>query len=75
MEVVKLFRDQSVSDGLKNIANYVDSGELPDESCTLIIGTEVIHLGCVSDEQAATDAIFNMTLGIHKLMKPIFEDR
>jgi len=74
MEVVKLFRDQSVSDGLKNIANYVDSGELPDDNCTLIIGKEVIHLGCVSDEQAAADAIFNMTLGIHKLMKPIFED-
>ena len=74
MEVVKLFRDQSVSDGLRNIANYVDSGELPSDNCTIIIGTEVIHLGNVSDEQAAADAIFNMTLGTHKLMKAIFDE-
>jgi len=74
MEVVKLFPKQSVSEGLRNIADDIDSGNLPDESCTLIIGTEVFHLGNVSDQQAGADAVFNLTLGIHKLMKPIFED-
>ena len=74
MKVVNLFPNQSVSDGLRNIADEVDSGELPDDGCTVIIGKEVFHLGPGSDEQAATDAVFNMTMGVHKLMKPIFEE-
>ena len=74
MKVVKLFPNQSISEGLRNIADGVDSGDLPDGDCTVIIGKEVFHLGNVSDEQAAADAVFNLTLGIHKLMKPIFDD-
>jgi len=74
MAVISLFPNQSVSDGLRNLADDIDAGNLAGDGCTLIIGKGVFHLGPGSDEQAATDAIFNMTLGIHKLMKPIFED-
>ena len=73
MNIIKLFPNQSISEGLRNIADDIDAGNLPDDGCTLIIGTEVFHLGSVSDEQAGADAVFNMTLGIHKLMKPIFQ--
>ena len=75
MTVISLFPNQSISEGLRNIADDVDSGDLPDDGCTVILGNEVFHLGCASDEQAATDAIFNMTMGIHRLMKPIFEEK
>ena len=74
MTVISLFPNQSISEGLRNIADDVDSGDLPDDGCTVILGKEVFHLGCASDEQAATDAVFNMTMGIHRLMKPIFDE-
>jgi len=74
MSVVNLFPNLDVFEGLKNIADLAKAGEFPADTCTIILGTDVFHLGCASDSQAATDAIFNMTLGIHKLMKPIFDD-
>ena len=62
---------------LRNIADLMDSGEISATECTLIAGTDIFHCGEVNDGRAAESAIFNMTMGIHKLMKPVisgFED-
>ncbi len=60
--------------GLINIADSIEAGDIDNSNCTLIIGTNVYHLGTVCDEQSAIEAVFNMTVGIHKLMSPIFID-
>lgn len=58
---------------LRNIAKQMDSGEIEDEEVTIIVGTEVFHVGCWDDSRAAEGAIFNMTMGIHKLMQPVID--
>lgn len=57
-------------DALRDIADLMEDGVIPCEF-TLINGTDVYHCGD-SDANAASDAVFNMTLGIHKLMAAIF---
>ena len=53
---------------LRNIADGMDSGEIAADECTVIAGTEIFHCGEFDDSRAAESAIFNMTMGIHKLM-------
>lgn len=72
-KVVSLYPCANVAEGLRNIANQVEEGELPDDGCTVICGSDVFHLGCVDDAQAAGDAVFNMTYGLHLLMRPVVD--
>jgi len=58
----------NIPDSLRSIADEVESGLFKDESCTLIIGTDVFHLGTFHDDAAAEKAIWDMTYGIYKLM-------
>ena len=74
MSVENIFGNVGVADGLRNIADEIDNGSHPDESCTIVIGTDVYHCDRGPDTQAGADAVFNLTLGIHKLMKAIFDD-
>jgi len=53
--------------GLRNIADSVESGEFKGE-CTVVIGTELFHLGTPSDKQALKEALLNLQYGIQKLM-------
>ena len=69
--VIKLYPSQDAAECLREIAEKIDSGELENQA-TLIIGADVWHVGEVNEERAAEAAVFNMTLGIHKLMNPIF---
>ena len=55
---------------LRNIADRMESGEIKSDECTVIAGVSVFHCGTFDDETAATNAIFNMTLGIAVLMQP-----
>ena len=55
---------------LRNIANSIEAGDLADSEATLIIGSEVYHLGRITDERAAESAVFNMVYGILKIMQP-----
>jgi len=68
MKVLQIKPCANVSLGLRNIADQIDNNGIEQNDCTVIIGSEIFHLGVVSDEEAATQAIFNMTFGIHKLM-------
>ncbi|MEE9459634.1 MAG: hypothetical protein V3V84_07725 [Candidatus Bathyarchaeia archaeon] len=74
MEIVSIIPSINIADTLRRIAEDIDDGDISADNCTLIIGTEVYHLGPVCDDVAARDAVFNMTMGIHKLMTPIFDD-
>jgi len=72
--VIELFRKGSVVDGLREIADRIENQEIEDDNCTLIIGTDVYHLGEYDDSRAAVDAVFNMTLGIHTMMQPVIKE-
>ena len=60
---------------LRSIADSVESGDFLGETCTVVLDTEVFHLGCVHDEQAARDAVWNLSYGIHKLMSTVFKEQ
>ena len=66
--VIQLNPYQNIPEALRDIAEAYENKEYEGEDCTLIIGTDVFHLGPVSPSQAAVNAIWNMTFGIHKLM-------
>ncbi|MAY41689.1 MULTISPECIES: hypothetical protein [unclassified Neptuniibacter] len=66
-KVVPIKPNTDAAQTLRNIADQIESGELPNEA-TVVCGTEVFHAGQVDDARAATDAVFNLNLGIHKLM-------
>jgi len=69
--VIQLIPNRDVPTGLRNIADAMEAGEYPDDGCTLIIATDVFYLGAVTDEQAAADAVFDMTYGLHKMMNAV----
>ena len=58
---------------MRNIADQIESGELDGSSVTVITGTDVFQCGEFDDCRAAENAIFNMNMGIHKLMKAVFD--
>lgn len=68
-EVVKLFPCQHIPDMLRQIADDIEAGhyENKENTCTVVLGYEVFHAGSINADQAAKDAIFNMTMGIGKL--------
>lgn len=72
--VVQLKPCVNAATALRNIAEMLESGELESSEVTVICGTEVFQCGVFDDERAAESAVFNMTMGIHKLMRPIFDD-
>jgi len=57
----------SAAESLRNIASMIDAGDLSNE-CTVIVGSEIFHCGEIDDGRAAESAIFNMTMGIQKIM-------
>ena len=71
-KVINLFGNDTET-ALRNIADMIKDGEIPNDNATIIIGTDVYQTGNVPIEQAVMESIFNMNMGIHKLMKPIFE--
>lgn len=71
--VITLRPKASVADALRNIADEFDSGKRDGQEVTLIIGLEVFHIGCDDDNEAAASAIFDMTFGLQKLMRPVVD--
>ena len=72
--VVNIKPNLNIPQGLRNIADAIDSGEIEATECTIVMGTEIFHLGCFSDENAAVNTIFDLTLGIQLMMKPVVDD-
>lgn len=66
-DVVSMFPSTDVPSVLRSIADGIDDGTYEDCDCTLVIGARVFHIGTIDDQQAAMEAIWNLTRGIHKL--------
>ena len=68
-KIVSIKPSNNIPETLRTIANQIESGEIVtgDAGLTLITGIEAFHLGTHDDAQAASDAIFNMNIGISKL--------
>ena len=71
--VIQIKPCANASTALRNIADMMDSGEITADECTVIAGLDVFHCGEFDDGTAAANAIFNMTMGIQKLMRPVIE--
>lgn len=63
----------SVPDALRNIAEQYEAGDYGEEPATIVIGREVFHIGTRGNDKAAANAVFDMQLGIHKLMAAAIE--
>lgn len=53
--------------GLRAIADQIESGQIDCDRVTLVIGSEVFHLG-TDDAHAAQAAVFDLNVGLHKMM-------
>lgn len=56
------------TEGLRNIADQIDRGEIPCDRVTLVIGSELYHLGTQDDREAAQAAVFDLNTGLSKMM-------
>ena len=63
----KLITRTNISKILRSLADEIECSDNPPGDCTIILGTEVYHLGCVDYNKARVAAIFNMTHGLHQL--------
>jgi len=68
-KIVQIKPNTNIPDSLRQIADDYDDGSAVGKSCTLILGVDIFHLGTFDDADAAVLAIWDMTYGIHKLMK------
>ena len=68
-KVIQLFPSGDIPETLRNIADGVESGEFECTGCTVILGTDIFQIGAPTLEKAAEQSIWDMTFGIHKLMK------
>lgn len=68
-DVIQFDQTKSIAEVLRGIADDIDSGEIVTESVTVIVLPDVWQVGDLTEEQASTDAVFNCTFAIHKLMR------
>jgi len=60
---------------LRRIAEDIESGEMEVDGVTIIAGTAIFHCGQVDDGRAAVNAVFDMTVGLALMMRPITEEQ
>lgn len=73
-KIVDLYPCLNPVAALRNIADEIEAGNLIADEVTVIAGTEIFQLGgSMKIDLAAQAAIFAMTFGIHKLMRPATE--
>lgn len=73
-KVVPIKLCANAPDTLRMIAEQMENGKFATTSVTVIAGAEIFQCGEFDDERAVENAVFNMTMGLHKLMRPIFEE-
>jgi hypothetical protein len=74
MKPVPIKPSINVAETLRQIADSIDSGESDGECCTMVLDSKDVFsfgVGRVDDSRAAVEAVFDMTLGIHRLMHPV----
>lgn len=58
---------KNIPNGLRSLADEIESGELDIKSLTMASDKHVFHLGDVNDEMSVKHGIFNLTFGIQML--------
>ena len=71
--VIQLKPCANAATALRNIADRMESGDISASTCTIIAGEDIFHCGVFDDERSVTNAIFDMTFGIQKLMRPAID--
>jgi len=74
MNVTPIKPSINVAETLRRIADSIDSGEHDGECCTMVLDSQhVFSFGKdrVDDNRAASEAVYDMTIGIHKLVHPV----
>lgn len=57
-----------VVQGLRNIADDIESGAFSCDNITLIMNSEISQLGQFNPDRAAEKAVFDMVYGLSKMM-------
>lgn len=74
MNVTPIKPSINVAETLRRIAEYIERGEFEGMSCTMVLDSQhVFSFGKdrVDDGRATSEAVFDMTIGIHKLVHPV----
>lgn len=56
---------------LRRIADDIESGDIEVDGVTIIAGSRIYHCGQVDDGRAAVNAVFDMTVGLALMMRPV----
>ena len=68
--MIKEFPHHDVPRALRRIADNIEAGEWPGETCTLILdGHNIFSFGKgrIHDDQASSEAVFDLTIGLHRI--------
>lgn len=75
-KIVSIKPSNNVISGLRALADQIESGEIEvgNFGLTVVTGGDVFHLGTHDDDQAASNAVFSMNLGILKLTQMALDE-
>lgn len=68
---------QSVPDSLRAIADMIEAGDIAGKTCTMVLDSrEILSVGYgrIHLDQAAREAVFDLNVGLHRLMHPICKE-
>lgn len=68
MSVTLLRPSTDLVQGLRNIADQVESGQIKAQHITVVADSKVFHLGTVSNSQAAVNAVWDLNIGLSYMM-------
>lgn len=68
MKAVPIIECVNIPETLRVIAADIESGRIKPKDCTIVMGTEVYHLGAVHPDQMAVNAVWNLNYALHKIM-------
>ena len=66
--VVVLRPNADIAAGLREIADTIERDGMQDCCATVIIEGDIYHVGTLDDTEAAIRAVFDMNVGLSKLM-------
>jgi hypothetical protein len=59
---------------LRSIADRIDAGDFPGQTCTLVLDGHNIFTfghGRIHNDQAGREAVFDLTVGLHRIMHAV----
>lgn len=72
--VVPITENSDVIEGLRGIIKQINSGEIKPKNCTLVINSYVYHLGDVGDQESIRNAVFNLNVGLQRILEIALDD-